>query len=67
MQSQIIKIKFDKQLSDFSKRENFVNTQIQKHIDLFNHNGFIVLEHKTLNKSDAYASVEFKIKKMVGG
>ena len=67
MQSQIIKIHFDKILSDFSKREKFVNTQIQKHIDLFNHNGFIVLENKTLNKSDGYASVEFKLKKMVGG
>ena len=66
MHSQIVKIPFDKPINDFSKREKIVNTQIQKNIDLFNHNGFIVLEHKVLTKNDAYASVEFKLKKMVG-
>jgi hypothetical protein len=66
MHSQIVKISFDKPIFDFSRREKFVNTQIQKNIDLFNHNGFIVLEHNILTKNDSYASVEFKLKRMVG-
>lgn len=67
MQSQILKISFDNPISDFSRREKYINTQIQKNIDLFNHNGFVVLEHKVLTKNNAYASVEFKLKRMVAG
>lgn len=52
--------------SDFSKREKHINVEIQKQIDLFNSQGLIVLSHEIANKTNTYASVKFKLKKMVG-
>jgi hypothetical protein len=59
-------IKFDiKNMQSLNEREKSINTQIQKAIDVYNSNGFIVLEHKVVNKTNTHASVNFTLKKMV--
>ena len=60
----IIKIEF-KQKQTFQQRERFLNQEIQKNIDLLNDRGYITLSHKTNNKNDKFASVEFELKKMI--
>jgi hypothetical protein len=62
---EIVKIKQTKQNLNFSEREKFINTEIQKTIDLYNSRGYIVLEHNVLNKASMHTSVEFTIKQMV--
>lgn len=61
----IIKINLTKN-APFSAREKEINVQIQKNIDLYNSNGYIVLEHSVLNKTDSHATINFSLKKMVG-
>ena len=60
-----IKIFLPKNNSDFSKREKVTNNQIQKLIETYNSRGYVVLDHKVVNKSDAHASVQFSLKKMI--
>lgn len=48
-----------------NEREKAINTQIQKAIDLYNSRGFIVLEHKVINKTNTHATVGFTLKGMV--
>jgi hypothetical protein len=52
-------------MQSLNEREKSINTQIQKAIDVYNSNGFIVLEHKVVNKTNTHASVNFTLKKMV--
>jgi len=51
--------------SDFSKREKIMNVQIQNLIESYNSRGYIVLGHSVVNKSNAHASVQFDLKKMI--
>jgi hypothetical protein len=62
---EIVKIKTKKENMSYSEREKFINTEIQKTIDLYNQRGFIVIEHNVLNKASMHTSVEFTIKQMV--
>jgi hypothetical protein len=65
LKKDLIKIEFKKPNLSFSDREKYINTEIQRIIDNYNSSGYVVLEHKTLNKSGGFASVEFSLKKMV--
>jgi hypothetical protein len=65
LMKETVKIKLNKDGLNFSDREKFFNTEIQKTIDLYNSRGFIVIEHNVLNKTSLYCSVEFVIKQMV--
>jgi hypothetical protein len=67
MINETFKINYKEAITDYSKRERFINTEIQKHMDLYNSKGFIVLEYTILNKTNAYASVNFKLKRMISG
>lgn len=60
-----IKILLPTANADFSKREKIINVQIQKLIESYNDKGFIVLGHQVVNKSNAHASVQFDLKKMI--
>jgi len=64
MTKETLKITIKENL-DFNRREKFVNTEIQRAIDLYNANGFVVIDHKILNKTNTYATVSFNLKKMV--
>ena len=59
-------IKFDiSKEKTLNGREKSINTQIQKSIDLYNSRGWIVLEHRVINKTNTHATVGFTLKKMV--
>ncbi len=60
----LVKIEMKKPNLSFSEREKYVNTEIQRMMDNYNSSGYVVLEHKTLNKTSMFASVEFVLKKM---
>lgn len=64
MNKETLKIVIKENL-DFNKREKFINTEIQRAIDLYNSNGFVVVNHNILNKTNTYATVSFNLKKMV--
>jgi hypothetical protein len=57
-----IKIPKDKSLS-YGEREKYINVEIQKQIDLFNKQGYGVIEKTTINKTASTASVKFVIQK----
>lgn len=64
LKKDLIKIEIKKPNLSFSEREKFFNTEIQKIMEKYNSLGFIVLEHKTINKGSTSASIEFSLKKM---
>jgi hypothetical protein len=64
MIKETLKIKIKEGL-DFNKREKYVNTEIQKTIDLYNSDGFVVIDHQIANKTNTYATVNFFLKKMI--
>lgn len=62
---ELIKIKTKKENMSYSEREKFINTEIQKIIDSYNQQGYIVLGHNVLNKASMHTSVEFTLKQMI--
>ena len=62
---ELIKVEMKKPNLSFSEREKYINTEIQRLIDNYNSSGYVVLEHKILNKTSMFASIEFGLKKMV--
>lgn len=64
IKKELIKISFDKPNLSFSEREKYINTEIQRKINNYKSYGFLVLEHRTINKTDSAASIEFSLKKM---
>ncbi len=63
-ETKLISIKFPttKPLS-FGEREKYMNVEIQKQIDLFNQQGYGVIEKTPVNKTASSASIKFVIQK----
>lgn len=63
-ETKVISIKFpnNKPLS-YADREKYMNVEIQKQIDLFNQQGYGVVEKTPINKTASAASVKFVIQK----
>jgi hypothetical protein len=63
-ETKIIAIRFpnDKPLS-YGEREKYMNVEIQKQIDLFNQQGYGVMEKTPINKTASTASIKFVIQK----
>lgn len=64
MIKEIVKIEIKNQTLDFSARERFINTEIQKLIDGYNNRGYIVISHSILNKNNRNVGVQFDLQPM---
>lgn len=64
MTKETLKIAIKENL-DYNRREKFINTEIQRAIDLYNSNGYVVVNHNIVNKTNTYATVSFSLKKMI--
>jgi hypothetical protein len=49
----------------FNLREKHMNVEIQKCIDAYNKNGYMVVEKNPVNKTSTHATVKFVIQKIV--
>ena len=61
-----VKIKLSEKDTSFAARERKINTEVQKQIDLYNSQGFNVVETTTVNKTGSQAVVKFSLIKMFG-
>jgi hypothetical protein len=61
-----VKIKLSEKDTSFAARERKINTEVQKQIDLYNSQGFNVVETTTVNKTGSHAVVKFSLIKMFG-
>lgn len=66
MIKEIVKIQIPNKNLDFSTREKFINTELQKIIDSYNNKGFTVLNHSIINKNSSYANVQFQLVQILG-
>jgi hypothetical protein len=66
MIKEIVKIKIPNKNLNFSDREKFINTEIQKIIDSYNRKGFTVVSHSIMTKNSLTASIKFELIKMLG-
>jgi hypothetical protein len=66
MIKEIVKIQIPNKNLDFSTREKFINTELQKIIDSYNNKGFTVLSHSILNKNGSNASFQFELMRVLG-
>lgn len=66
MIKEIVKIQMPNKNLNFSEREKFINTELQKIIDAYNKKGFTVVNHSILNKGGSNVSFQFNLVKFLG-
>lgn len=65
-ETQLVKIPLPTGLnSTFNSREKQMNTEIQKRIDLYNQQGYMVIEKTAVNKSSTHATIKFVVQKLI--
>jgi hypothetical protein len=65
-EAQLVKIQLPTGLnSSFNSREKQMNTEIQKRIDLYNQQGYMVIEKTVINKSSNHATIKFVVQKLI--
>jgi predicted GNAT superfamily acetyltransferase len=63
MIKELVKIEIPES-SSFGERERQINVQTQKLIDSFVSRGYLVIDHKIINKASAYATIGFTLRKI---